>query len=118
MLNLTRQERGILLFIGAVILTGLLISIFVKGLSPEIPRGVIFSKPPESRTQRAREKININIATREQLISLPGIGPALAERIIEYRKSQGPFFFEEDIRKVKGVGPGKYARFKDLIVME
>lgn len=118
MLNLTRQERGILLFIGAVILTGLLISIFIKGLSPEIPRDIIFSKPSEPRTQRAREKININIATREQLIALPGIGPALAERIIEYRKLHGPFFFEEDIRKVKGIGPGKYERIKDFIVIE
>ena len=46
----------------------------------------------------------INAGTAEMLDMLPGIGPVLAERIIEVREQEGPFFFPEDLMSVKGVG--------------
>ncbi len=50
-------------------------------------------------------KININTATAEELISLKGIGEALAQRIIEYRGASGPFETVDDLMNVKGIGP-------------
>jgi competence protein ComEA len=50
------------------------------------------------------ESLNLNAATLEDLQKLPGIGPTLAGRIVEYRKAQGSFTYVEDLRKVKGIG--------------
>ena len=49
-------------------------------------------------------KISINTAQTDELDVLPGIGPALADRIVVYRKEHGPFRTVEDIKKVKGIG--------------
>jgi len=113
MFNLTRQERGVLLFICLVLSVGLLINLFYKRISPRIPRQVIFAK-----SQQKYKKVNINTATVEQLMDLPGIGPALAGRIIEYRSLYGAFLFPEDLQKVKGIGAGKYEKIKDFIVID
>ncbi len=58
-----------------------------------------------------RGKLNINTATTEQLQLLPGIGPAKAQRIIEFRQKQGKFRRTRDIRRIKGIG---YKTFKRL----
>lgn len=62
--------------------------------------------------------ININTATEEEMALLDGIGPALAARIISYRETNGLFSSKEDIMKVKGIGPKKFAKFKDSISIE
>jgi len=56
--------------------------------------------------------INVNTATAAALTALPGIGPVLAERIIEYRVANGRFSCAEDLMKVKGIGPAKYTKIK------
>jgi competence protein ComEA len=63
------------------------------------------------------ELIDINTASAEELDSLPGIGPTLALRIIEYREQNGPFITIEDIIDVPGIGAGNFERFKDLITV-
>ena len=60
-------------------------------------------------------KVNINTATAEELDTLPGIGPAYAERIIRHRQEQGPFESIEQIMEVKGIAEGKFEELKDLI---
>lgn len=62
-----------------------------------------------------QEKVNINLADQETLESLPGIGPSLAQRIIEYRESNGKFQKIEDIQNVKGIGDSKYSNIKEKI---
>lgn len=52
--------------------------------------------------------VNINTASAQDLVSLPGIGPALADRIIEYRTVNGPFQQETDLLQVSGIGVKKY----------
>ncbi len=59
--------------------------------------------------------ININRATAGELESLPGIGPVLASRIIDYRKTNGPFIAIEDLQKVSGIGSAKFAQFKSKV---
>jgi competence protein ComEA len=63
-------------------------------------------------------KININAATVEQLDTLPGIGPALAQRIVEYRTVNGPFTTLEDLKKVRGIGDVIFAQMQDLISLD
>lgn len=62
-------------------------------------------------------KVNINTATLEELDNLPGIGPSLAERIIEYREENGKFKSIEDIQNVKGIGESKYNDIKEKIIV-
>ncbi|NIX01218.1 MAG: hypothetical protein GWN13_23855 [Phycisphaerae bacterium] len=59
--------------------------------------------------------ININTAAINELITLPGIGPVIAGRIVEYREQHGPFFAKKDITSVKGIGPKTYQKLKKLI---
>ena len=61
------------------------------------------------------DKININTASTAELDKLPGIGPALAERIAQFRTANGPFSELADIKKVPGIGEAKYNQFKDKI---
>ncbi|MBN1758478.1 MAG: ComEA family DNA-binding protein [Chitinispirillaceae bacterium] len=49
--------------------------------------------------------INVNLAGVEQLDALPGVGPVIARRIVEYRTANGPFKRLEDMERVKGIGP-------------
>jgi len=60
-------------------------------------------------------KININTADKAELDKLPGVGPALAERIIEYRKANGPFTDIAELKKVPGIGEAKFNQIKDKI---
>ena len=60
-------------------------------------------------------KIDINTASLAQLQLLPGVGPSLAQRIIDYRKQNGPFRTIEDIMNVTGIGEKKFEQIKDYI---
>lgn len=62
--------------------------------------------------------VNINTAGISELERLPGIGPALAKAIIEYRDANGRFQSVADVQRVKGIGKKKYAKIKDLIRTE
>lgn len=66
---------------------------------------------------RVTSKININTATVDELDALPGIGPALAQRIVDYRTQNGDFKTIEDIKKVRGIGDALFNQIKDLITV-
>jgi comEA protein len=61
--------------------------------------------------------ININTASTQELMSLPGIGPVLAGRIVEYRKEQGAFIDVEQLLEVKGIGARILARLRPLVTV-
>lgn len=69
----------------------------------------------EPSSQGTEELININTASLEELDSLPGIGPTIAQRIIDYREENGPFQTIEDLMNVSGIGPSTFDQIKDLI---
>lgn len=62
--------------------------------------------------------VNINKATEKEFQSLPGIGPSLASKIVEYRSQKGKFESIEDIKNVTGIGSSKYENIKDLITVK
>ena len=59
--------------------------------------------------------VNINTATAQDFESLPGIGPVMAQRIVDYRDEHGPFKSVEELTKVKGIGESKLEELLDLI---
>jgi competence protein ComEA len=62
-------------------------------------------------------KVDLNLATAKEFESLPGIGPALAERIVAYRASKGRFRMIGDLRMVKGIGRKKFERVRALVIV-
>lgn len=62
-----------------------------------------------------RNQMNINTATVVELEGLPGIGPSLAEKIIEYREIHGLFNSVDELLDVSGIGPAKLDQLRDLI---
>ena len=75
-------------------------------------KGVILS---DENTNTSTLVININTASESELEQLPGIGPSISSRIIEYRNKNGKFKSIEDIKNVTGVGDSKFEKIKDLI---
>lgn len=63
------------------------------------------------------EKININTAAAAELEALPGIGPALAARIVDYRAAHGPFQMPEELMNVSGIGEKTYAGLAEQITV-
>ena len=56
--------------------------------------------------------VNINTATKDELVALPGIGPAKAQAIVDYRKAHGPFKTVEELKDVKGIGAKRFEKLK------
>ena len=73
--------------------------------------------PPTGRKSVFTGKVSINTGTKAQFDSLPGIGPVLAQRIIDYRSKSGPFATLEDVQKVSGIGASIYAQISDRLTL-
>ena len=71
-----------------------------------------------NNSQGGNKKVNINEAGQSELETLPGIGQAMASRIIEYREQNGKFQKIEDIKNVKGIGDSKYNNIKEYITIK
>jgi competence protein ComEA len=76
------------------------------------------SKAPAPKPEAtATAPVNLNTATAEQLASIPGVGPKMAERIIDYRQKNGGFKKVEDLMNVSGVGEKSFLKMKPLITV-
>ncbi len=69
-------------------------------------------------TSKKDSKVNINIANKEKLATLPGIGEGTAEKIIEYRSKTGKFKTIDEIKKIPGIGESKFKSLKDKITIK
>jgi len=66
----------------------------------------------------ASAAVNLNTATKDELVALPGIGPAKAQAILDYRSKNGAFKSIEELKDVKGIGAKRYEKIKgDLTVV-
>lgn len=95
---------------------------FPAEISQEMPNSIARQQEQTVEDSRASSqakdelgKININTASQEELTRLRGIGPVLAERIIQYRQTFGDFKRLEDLELVQGIGPKKFDQIKDFI---
>ena len=66
-------------------------------------------------TDPAQGTVNINTASAEELQRIPGIGPAMAERILDFRKTSGKFTAPEDMLQISGIGEKKFAKMQPYI---
>jgi len=90
------------------------------GQHVHIPTKEIFLQTPQQNpadVANVGDLVNINTADAERLATLKGIGPALAQRIIEYREQNGNFKSVDEIKNVRGIGDKKFAAFKDKITV-
>lgn len=83
------------------------------GMQVHVPQTAQAGKPAAGRSAR----VNINLAGKGELETLPGIGPVLAQRIIDYRQAHGVFRDISELKKVTGIGESKFSRIKELITL-
>ena len=83
------------------------------------PAGGPAPPPPakQSEAEQPKGKININTAGYEELQEITGVGPVLAQRIIDYRNQNGPFQIIEEIKNVSGIGDVTFEKMKDEITV-
>ncbi len=115
---LTRKEQIAVCFLVFCLLVGGAISLWDYH-NPErfAELRIVPGNPPpaDSLALPATGKLNINTATAEQLSSLPGIGPEIAQRIIQWREENGPFETVADLDRVRGIGDKRLAKMITLI---
>jgi competence protein ComEA len=70
---------------------------------------------PASADPSGATTVDINTATEEQLETLPGIGPTMAQRILTYRGQHGHFDAVSQLRDIQGIGPARFARIQQLV---
>lgn len=75
------------------------------------------SRSPAASSAVATAPVNLNTATAAQLESLPGIGAAMAQRIMEYRQQAGGFKKVEELMNVRGIGEASFLKLKSLITV-
>ena len=63
------------------------------------------------------DKVDLNSATPTELDSLPGVGPVTAQRIVDWRTDHGRFDSVDQLREIDGIGPSKFAKLQDLVVV-
>jgi competence protein ComEA len=82
-----------------------------------VPRRISASvpAPAASGTPQPGVPLNLNTATLEQLDTLPGVGPATAQKILDYREQHGGFGSVEELGQVPGIGDVRLAALRDLV---
>jgi competence protein ComEA len=83
--------------------------------SPTMSSAGISGGLSSASTDGSTGVVSLNSATVEELDTLPGIGPALAQQIISYRETQGPFSSVEQLTEVPGIGPAKLEQLRPLV---
>ena len=127
--NVKNRKFGLVMLCTVLVLASLTIGYFIGRysvrkevtLSPGVSvttekQGDSVSGTPD--VQASASLININTATAYELDTLPGIGPVIAERIIEYREANGNFETPAQIMNVSGIGTETYLSIKDLITTD
>jgi comEA protein len=114
----SRSQRGrIAATLRVALGAGALIAALALPLAAQVldPGSEPRQAPEAARPARATAPLNLNTATADELEALPGIGPATATRIVEYRQKNGPFKKIEDLMNIKGIGEKSFLKLKPLV---
>ena len=134
-LALTKTERNVILFLVAAMIMGAAIRLY-QAAFPALQQfdyrasdstfaalsaaseDSVSVVPASVTTGKESGKLNINTATVQQLMGLPGIGEVTAERILKYREETGKFTTIEDLRAIKGISKNKLERLSPMITTQ
>jgi competence protein ComEA len=125
-LNFTPQETKAILFLLTALLVGSGIILYQRthpGFAPQLrldksDLDSLGEIEYLSTLGQEESAIDLNRATAEKLQLLPGVGPALSKRIVEYREAKGEFDRIEDVMQVSGIGPKTFEAIKDYVTVE
>ena len=122
-MKFTKEEKIALIFVITSLFLGIA-AIAFKNMRPQAGDVIKFNWKEAEASKKinpalaCKGGVNINEASLGELIKLNRVGPALAERIISYRKKYGPFKRPEEIKNIKGIGEKTYEKMKEQIILE
>ena len=111
MTPLTPQEKKVLLFISFVLLLGLSLSYFKKTTGCNVCLIDIYGK-------KTLSPVDINIATREALLKIPGLGPKTADDILALRSRTGGFKRIEELKGIEGLSDEKIVKLREFLYIK
>ena len=121
MFYFTRQEKWALLILGIGLLLGMGVDFYQRNFAPsrfhKLPAEQVALFEQKQQQVASKQLVNPNTADLEELQTIPGIGPQLAERIIAYRKEYGYFVMLEDLQRVSGIGPSTYKKIQPYLTL-
>lgn len=107
-MSLKRSDQSVLLSLIALALATVLLAHATSPAERQLAQLV----------ERLNQPIDLNRATIDELMGLPGIGPVLAGRVIEYRETHGGFRSVEELLNVRGIGPKRLAQIRERLRVE
>jgi competence protein ComEA len=93
------------------------VAVGVPAAADAVPGPASGATPPSPAGSAPVGKVDLNVATVEQLDALPGVGPVTAQRILEWRTRHGRFTRVEQLREIEGIGERRFAQLRELVVI-
>jgi competence ComEA-like helix-hairpin-helix protein len=125
--SFTKNEQKILLFLAVLFVSGTAIKIYRAAIAPPHDTSYDYRDSdsvfaarsvPAAPSSLRQQPVNINTAGIEELDGLPGVGPAMARQIVEYRTNHGPFKSLQELRSIKGMGPKKLEKLQPMVTVQ
>jgi comEA protein len=137
----TKNERKIFFFLSILFLAGIAVKVYREKIAADPTPVFDYTASDKEFDDRSRaptpgndsmavpvtgvrgktaplQKVNINTAGKSALSSLPGIGPGIAEKIVQYRAEHGRFATAAQLRNVKGIGEKKFEKILPYITIQ
>ena len=115
MVWLSDSERRTLIVLGVIGLGALGTLLWLQRRPPLTVDGLPAQAAAWDQRLAAARQVDVNTASTAELARLPGIGPALADRIVTYRTVHGAFRRPEELTRVRGIGPKTFNELRDYI---
>ncbi|HTR80211.1 MAG TPA: helix-hairpin-helix domain-containing protein [Bacteroidota bacterium] len=138
----TKNEQRVFLFLAVVFVAGVSIKAYKAYFEPVSVKQFDYSALDKEFAERSKhlqtiseapaladstqkvtgvareKKVNLNTATKNELVSLPGIGEGIAEQIMIFRDEHGTFTSVDQLKKIKGIGAKKFERLRPYVVIK